>query len=429
MVQFTLHTRTVHVNIAYYGPDKAGKSSNLRVLHALIPKSQRDDYVIEASDNGHIVYFDYFPEDLTQLSSIRIGLRLSMIPNSVNNQASDRLLLEGADGIIFIADSQTEKMDDNIDSILRLRDCLASLNLDYQSLPIVFQWNKRDLPNIQSTTELQQQLNSSQKPSFEAVASTGEGVFPALKMLTQLLIKKYVYPFEGEELISKSNAHSFLPRSILEEKYLALDARKESLSERYELRAYPKERDLIEALSDPCPWTRRWAVLSIGRSPALLKKALPQLTHALCFDDEWVREAAAQSLGRAKHSPIVGDSLLGALSDPSHAVALAALRSLARLKQKGLPYLMRGLGAHHPLPLRIRTAEHLASLGLLAHESRGALFRIARESHEPRLVMACEEALAATKWSSKHFLAQWLDRVFPFLARPKQRGVFVNLLI
>lgn len=430
MVHFTLYQRTVHINVAYYGPDNAGKSTNLQTLHSLIPKSQREDYVIHESADGQIVYFDYFPEDLAPLSSIRIGLRLSMIPKSGTCQGSQRLLLENADGIIFVADSKRDRWEANLESMKTMNDCLSSLNIDYENLPIIFQWNKRDLPGILSLIELNTALNHGDSEQIQAVANTGEGVFPALKMLTQLLIKKYVYPYAGEDLLSNSNPHSFIPRSILEEKHSSGLVKSPSVPERYELRTYQTELDLIDALKDPCPWTRRWAALSIGRSPSILKKALPQLGHMLSFDDEWVRAAAAQSLGRAKHKPgLVGTALLGALSDPSRGVALAALRSLARLKRAGLPYLIRGLGDHHPLPLRIRTAEHIASLGFLARESRGALLRIVRQSHEVRLVLACQAALAATEWSRKRFFMHCLEEFFPFIARQRSRGVRINLLI
>ena len=123
-----------------------------------------------------------------RLEVLKTRFHLYTVPGQVFYEASRKLILRGVDGVIFVADSQIERLEDNIDSLKNLKDNLDELGYDFNSLPIVIQWNKRDLPNVIAVEEMENKLNKEKKPSFEAIATTGEGVFDALKVVSKLVL-------------------------------------------------------------------------------------------------------------------------------------------------------------------------------------------------------------------------------------------------
>ena len=140
------------------------------------------------TENERTLFFDFLPLDLGEIRGFKTRFHLYTVPGQVFYEASRKLILRGLDGIIFVADSQLEKMESNIESLKGLENNLIDQGLDMEGLPLVMQWNKRDLPNTTPIKDLERNLNKWKSPSFEAVASDGQGVFDALKMISKLVL-------------------------------------------------------------------------------------------------------------------------------------------------------------------------------------------------------------------------------------------------
>ena len=190
MVQINFAAREVNCKIVYYGPGRSGKTTNLEVVHAKAPKDSKGELVSIATETDRTLYFDFLPLDLGQIAGMKTKFQLYTVPGQVFYNATRKLVLQGADGVIFVADSNPDMRDENIESLENLIENLRENGLNIDDLPIVFQWNKRDLPNAMSPDEMNADLNKWNAPASEAVAVKGEGVFPTLKMLSSAVIRK-----------------------------------------------------------------------------------------------------------------------------------------------------------------------------------------------------------------------------------------------
>ena len=188
MVQINFATREVNCKIVYYGPGLSGKTTNLEMIHTKIPASHRGELTSIATEGDRTLFFDFMPLDLGKIGGMTTRFQLYTVPGQVYYNATRKLVLQGVDGIIFVADSQQGKLQENIDSLRNLEENLAEYGLDLTTVPHVFQYNKRDLPNVIPVEELNAVLNKFNAPYFEAVAITGEGVFPTLKKCAELVL-------------------------------------------------------------------------------------------------------------------------------------------------------------------------------------------------------------------------------------------------
>ena len=188
MVQINFAAREVNCKIVYYGPGLSGKTTNLEMIHTKIPASHRGELTSIATEGDRTLFFDFMPLDLGKIGGMTTRFQLYTVPGQVYYNATRKLVLQGVDGIIFVADSQQGKLQENIDSLRNLEENLAEYGLDLTAIPHVFQYNKRDLPNIIPVEELNTVLNKFNAPYFEAVAITGEGVFPTLKKCAELVL-------------------------------------------------------------------------------------------------------------------------------------------------------------------------------------------------------------------------------------------------
>jgi signal recognition particle receptor subunit beta len=141
-----------------------------------------------ATETDRTLFFDFLPLDLGTVRGFRTRFHLYTVPGQVFYEASRRLILKGADGVVFVADSQEERLDANLETLDNLREHLKDHNLDFNTIPYVLQLNKRDLPNIMPVEELQKQLGVKNEPALEAVAITGQGVFDTLKEVAKLVL-------------------------------------------------------------------------------------------------------------------------------------------------------------------------------------------------------------------------------------------------
>lgn len=190
MVQVNFALREVNCKIVYYGPGRSGKTTNLEKVHEKAPKDSIGELISIATETDRTLYFDFLPLNLGSVGGMATKFQLYTVPGQVYYNATRKLVLQGADGVVFVADSQKSMREENIESLQNLADNMAELGMDIGKTPLVLQWNKRDLADILTPEEMNADMNKWGVPTYEAVAVTGDGVFPTLKGIATEVIKK-----------------------------------------------------------------------------------------------------------------------------------------------------------------------------------------------------------------------------------------------
>lgn len=174
-------SREINCKIVYYGPGLCGKTTNLQYIYDSTAPQAKGKLISLATETDRTLFFDFMPLELGTVRGFKTRFHLYTVPGQVYYDASRKLILKGVDGVVFVADSQEERMDANIESLYNLEENLQSQGYDLMQLPYVLQLNKRDLPNVIPADELVGELQRKNEPVFEAVASSGNGVFDTLK--------------------------------------------------------------------------------------------------------------------------------------------------------------------------------------------------------------------------------------------------------
>jgi signal recognition particle receptor subunit beta len=182
------HTKEINCKIVYYGPGLGGKTTNIQHVYQRTSSGSKGQMVTLNTENERTLFFDFLPLDLGQIRGFKTRFHLYTVPGQVFYEASRKLILRGVDGIVFVADSQVERMEDNIESLNGLKKNLEDQGYDFDKVPLVLQWNKRDLPNTVAIQDLERKLNENNFPSFESTAIKGMGVFETLKMISKLVL-------------------------------------------------------------------------------------------------------------------------------------------------------------------------------------------------------------------------------------------------
>jgi len=182
--------REINCKLVYYGPGLCGKTTNLKFIYSKVEPSTKGKLISLATEAERTLFFDFLPLELGAIRGFKTRFHLYTVPGQVFYDASRKLILKGTDGVIFVADSQIERMEANIDSLEDLESNLVGQNLKLERMPLVLQYNKRDLPNIVSVEELQVALNPRHAPWFEACAPKGTGVFETLKSAAKLVLNE-----------------------------------------------------------------------------------------------------------------------------------------------------------------------------------------------------------------------------------------------
>lgn len=190
MVQINFARREVNCKIVFYGPGLSGKTTNLEIIHKKVPDTARGNLTSIATEQDRTLFFDFMPLDLGQVAGMKTKLFLYTVPGQVYYDSTRKLVLQGADGVSFIADSDPNRMNDNIESFKNLERNLKDYGVDIRKIPLVIQYNKRDLPGALSIAELNAKVNSIGAPVFEAVAVKGEGVMQTLKGISKLVVDR-----------------------------------------------------------------------------------------------------------------------------------------------------------------------------------------------------------------------------------------------
>jgi signal recognition particle receptor subunit beta len=181
-------SREINCKIVYYGPGLCGKTTNLQFIYRKTNPQARGKMISLATETDRTLFFDFLPLSLGDIRGFKTRFHLYTVPGQVFYDASRKLILKGVDGVVFVADSQVERMEANIESLDNLRSNLKEQGYDLDALPLVLQWNKRDLPNVVPTDEMEKALNFRKVPAFEAVAPEGIGVFETLKAIAKLVL-------------------------------------------------------------------------------------------------------------------------------------------------------------------------------------------------------------------------------------------------
>jgi mutual gliding-motility protein MglA len=180
--------REINCKLVYYGPGLGGKTANLQWIYDNTGNGQKGKMISLATETDRTLFFDFLPIDLGTVRGFKTRLHLYTVPGQVFYEASRKLILKGADGVVFVADSQEERLDANLETLENLREHLKEHKLDFAAIPYVLQLNKRDLPHILPVDELSRQLQTRNEPVIEAVAVTGQGVFETLREVAKLVL-------------------------------------------------------------------------------------------------------------------------------------------------------------------------------------------------------------------------------------------------
>lgn len=187
-MQINFFKREVICKIVYYGPGMSGKTTNLQQINEKTPVDLRSNLTSIATEGERTLFFDYMPLNLGTVGDMNTKFQLYTVPGQVYYNATRKLVLQGTDGVVFVADSQNDKLNENIESLQNLVDNLKEYGISIKDIPLVIQWNKRDLPNALDIEYLEKNINKYNVPSTEAVAAIGEGVVETLKLISSLVL-------------------------------------------------------------------------------------------------------------------------------------------------------------------------------------------------------------------------------------------------
>ena len=182
--------REINCKIVYYGPGLGGKTTNLQYIYDRTGDQQRGKMISLATETERTLFFDFLPLDLGTVRGFKTRFHLYTVPGQIFYDASRKLILRGVDGVVFVADSQKERMDANLEALDNLQDNLKEHGYDFMKVPYVLQLNKRDLPNAISLDNLKRDLHRRGEPTFEAVAFQGAGVFETLKEVARQVLSE-----------------------------------------------------------------------------------------------------------------------------------------------------------------------------------------------------------------------------------------------
>lgn len=181
-------SKELHCKVVYYGPSLGGKTTNIQWVYQKTASQDRSKLFTLNTNPERTLFFDFLPINLGEIRGLKTRLHLYTVPGQVVYDASRKLILKNLDGVVFVADSQAERMDENLQALKNLEDNLEQQGYDIRKIPLVIQYNKRDLGNASALPDLKRQLNKYNSPDFEGEAAVGRGVFESLTAVTKAII-------------------------------------------------------------------------------------------------------------------------------------------------------------------------------------------------------------------------------------------------
>ncbi len=191
--------REIHLKIVYYGPGLSGKTANLRYIYSHIDPALKGDLIMLNSREERTIFFDFLQLEVGRIDEKTPKFNLYTVPGQVNYDLTRKIVLNGVDGLVFVADSQREMMDSNLDTLLDLEKHLIQDGKSLENFPWILQYNKRDLPSAEPVEEMEKKLNFFGVPSFEGVATQGKGVFASLKEVIKLVVHQVQSQLEEKQ--------------------------------------------------------------------------------------------------------------------------------------------------------------------------------------------------------------------------------------
>jgi len=191
--------REIHLKIVYYGPGLSGKTANLQYIYSRIDPALKGDLVMLKTREERTIFFDFLQLEVGNIDGKKPKFNLYTVPGQVHYDLTRKIVLNGVDGIVFVADSQKEMMDANLDTLLDLEKHLIADGKTLENFPWVFQYNKRDLLSAEPVEEMEKKLNFFNVPFFEAVAIEGKGVFATLKEVIKQVVSNVQSQLEGNQ--------------------------------------------------------------------------------------------------------------------------------------------------------------------------------------------------------------------------------------
>jgi hypothetical protein len=215
-------TREINAKIVYYGPGLCGKTTNIHLIYHRIAPNQRGKLISLATETDRTLFFDFLPVELGTIKNYKVRFHLYTVPGQVFYNATRKLVLKGADGVIFVADSQRAMLDANLESLANLRDNFAEQGVNIAEFPVVIQYNKRDIADILTVDELNAALNPRDVPAYEAVAVTGEGVLKTFTAISKLVLQDMQkcperHNFTLSDIAGKAEKKEELPGDVMRE--------------------------------------------------------------------------------------------------------------------------------------------------------------------------------------------------------------------
>jgi len=183
MALINVASREIHCKIVYWGTGYCGKTTNLQYIHRQAPQNARGNLLSVATESERTLFFDFLPLDLGNVHGFRVRFHLYTVPGQVLYERTRIAVLNGVDGIVYVADSAQEKLEENYQSLVELETNVRQMGKDLATFPFVMQWNKRDLPDAVPVAVLDRYLNRRKAPAFEASAVSGQGVFSTLRAI------------------------------------------------------------------------------------------------------------------------------------------------------------------------------------------------------------------------------------------------------
>lgn len=190
MALINVAAREIHCKIVYYGPGMCGKTTNLQYIHGQMPQTTKTDLLSIATETERTLFFDFLPLDLGKVRGFQTRFHLYTVPGQVLYERTRVAVLNGADGVVFVADSKRDKLEENVNSLKELSRNVQRMGKRFQEFPMVLQYNKRDLPNALPVPVMDKYLNPLNWTRCEATAASGQGVFDTLKAISKLVISK-----------------------------------------------------------------------------------------------------------------------------------------------------------------------------------------------------------------------------------------------
>lgn len=216
MALFNYATKEITLKVVYYGPGMSGKTTNLQVLYSALDPSILGKFISTPTEADRTLFFDFLPVNLGKIRDFTVKFQLYTIPGQVQYNATRKLVLKGTDAIVFVADSQKDMKEQNIESFENMKENLKVNNINPDNIPIILQYNKRDLPNIFSIEELNNDLNKKGHISVEAVAFEGKGVYETIEIVVKALLEDVEKKYNVEVISSTPFSISSLIRPGME---------------------------------------------------------------------------------------------------------------------------------------------------------------------------------------------------------------------